>query len=49
MSEEVFPHEKLDVWRLAKELAGQVYRLTAKFPREERFGLVDQMRRAGCR
>lgn len=47
MSEEVFPHEKLDVWRLAKELAGQVYRLTAKFPKEERFGLVDQMRRAG--
>lgn len=42
----LFPHEKLDTWRLAKALAGQVYLLTANFPKEERFGLVDQMRRA---
>ena len=43
----LFPHEKLDTWRLAKALAGQIYLLTARFPKEERFGLVDQMRRAG--
>ena len=42
-----FPHEKLEVWQLAKALAGRVYLLTAGFPKEERFGLVDQMRRAG--
>jgi len=41
-----FPHEKLEVWRLAKALAGRVYLLTSSFPKDERFGLVDQMRRA---
>ena len=41
-----FPHEKLEVWRLAKALAGRVYSLTSSFPKDERFGLVDQMRRA---
>lgn len=42
-----FPHEKLEAWQLAKALAGRVYLLTSKFPLDERFGLVDQMRRAG--
>lgn len=42
-----FPHEKLEVWRLAKALAGRVYLITSRFPKDERFGLVDQMRRAG--
>lgn len=42
-----FPHEKLEVWQLAKALAGRVYLLTVSFPKDERFGLVDQMRRAG--
>jgi four helix bundle protein len=42
-----FPHEKLEVWRLAKAFAGRVYLLTSSFPQDERFGLVDQMRRAG--
>ena len=42
-----FPHERLEVWRLAKALARRVYLLTARFPKEEKFGLVDQMRRAG--
>lgn len=40
------PHEKLEVWRIAKSLATHVYQVTARFPKEERFGLVDQMRRA---
>jgi len=42
-----FPHEKLEVWRLAKAFAGRVYLLTSSFPKDERFGLADQMRRAG--
>lgn len=42
-----FPHDKLEVWQLAKSLAKRVNEITAGFPKEERFGLVDQMRRAG--
>lgn len=40
------PHKKLDVWKLSMELSRVVYRLTADFPGEEKFGLVSQMRRA---
>lgn len=40
-----FPHEKLEVWQLAKTLA-KVYGLTAHYPQEERFGLANQLRRA---
>jgi len=36
---------QLEVWRLAQELALDVYRQTAHFPREERYGLTDQVRR----
>jgi four helix bundle protein len=46
VSTTAFPHEKLETWQLAKALAKQVYTLTSAFPKEERFGLVDQMRRA---
>lgn len=40
------PHKKLDVWKLSMELSGTVYRLTATYPSDEKFGLVSQMRRA---
>lgn len=40
------PHKNLDVWTLSMELSRTVYRLTAAFPKDERFGLVSQMRRA---
>ena len=40
------PHKKLDTWKLAFELALRVYRSTERVPREERFGLTDQIRRA---
>jgi four helix bundle protein len=36
----------LIVWQKAVDLSSEVYRLTASFPRSERFGLSDQMRRA---
>lgn len=42
-----FSHEKLEAWQLAKSFAREVYEKTSTFPKEERFGLVDQMRRAG--
>jgi four helix bundle protein len=38
--------KKLIVWQKAHELVLLVYRLTKKFPKEERFNLIDQMRRA---
>ncbi len=40
------PHKKLDAWKLAMGLVEQVYGVTSRYPSEERFGLVDQMRRA---
>ncbi|MGD0224477.1 MAG: four helix bundle protein [Terriglobia bacterium] len=38
--------EQLDVWQAAHHLVLQIYRFTQKFPNEEKFGLVSQMRRA---
>lgn len=38
--------KELLVWQKGMELAERVYRLTEKFPADERFGLVSQMRRA---
>jgi four helix bundle protein len=37
---------ELDVWRVAMQLTREVYKLTAKFPREERYGLSAQLQRA---
>ncbi|MEA3397467.1 MAG: four helix bundle protein [Chloroflexota bacterium] len=38
--------QQLDVWRESHELVLMVYRVTKKFPGDERFGLISQMRRA---
>lgn len=40
------PHEKLEVWRRAIDLVIRIYKMTESFPREERFGLISQIRRA---
>lgn len=39
---------KLKVWEKAHELTLAVYRATAGFPRDELYGLTNQMRRAGA-
>lgn len=39
-------HEDLEVWKLARALAADTYRMTTQLPIEERFGLQSQMRRA---
>lgn len=41
-------HKKLDVWRDSIKLVLKIYRLTAKYPMEEKFGLVSQMREAAA-
>jgi hypothetical protein len=43
------PHEKLDVWKKSIEFVVLVYRATDDFPRDERFGLISQLRRAAVR
>ncbi|HEY0595727.1 four helix bundle protein [Sphingopyxis sp.] len=40
------PHERLEVWRDAMSLVESIYRVTSRFPAEERFGLTLQMRRS---
>lgn len=39
-------HEHLEAFRMADHLVVTVYRATARFPRDERFGLTSQLRRA---
>lgn len=39
-------YRDLEVWQKSRKLATHVYRKTAKFPRGEWYGLVQQMRRA---
>lgn len=38
--------EDLEVWKKAHKLVLGIYKLTRDFPKEEKFGLVSQMRRA---
>ena len=41
-----YSFEKLSSWQQARKLAVWIYKVTTKFPSEERFGLISQMRRA---
>ena len=40
------PHERLEVWEHAVDFVVRIYRITENFPREEKFGLTSQIRRA---
>ncbi|MBL8977014.1 MAG: four helix bundle protein [Gemmatimonadetes bacterium] len=40
------PYERLEAWKACHELAVLLYRATGSWPREERYGLVSQARRA---
>ena len=40
------PHKKLQVWIEVMALVKVVYDMTKEFPKEERFGLISQLRRA---
>lgn len=38
--------DDLDVWKKAHQFVLEIYRVTRKYPDEERFGLVSQIRRS---
>ena len=40
------PHENLDLWKKAIEFVVAVYKVTEGFPKDEKFGLTSQLRRA---
>ena len=40
------PHENLEVWKKSVDFVVAVYKSTDPFPREEKFGLTSQLRRA---
>lgn len=39
-------YEDLEIYKISVEVAIEVYRLTKKFPKEEIYGIVDQLKRA---
>jgi len=39
-------HKDLDVWKLSMDLVTDIYKLTYGFPKEELYGLSNQIRRA---
>lgn len=41
-----FRFEKLEIWQDARQLVNEIYNLTKSFPSSERFGLINQLRRA---
>lgn len=40
--------EELKCWQMAREYRKAIYKITKSFPKEERFGLTNQLRRAAC-
>jgi four helix bundle protein len=42
----IYSFEKLEVWMLSKKFVLRIYKLTGGFPDCERYGLVNQLRRA---
>jgi four helix bundle protein len=40
------PHRRLDAWNSSVDLVMAIYQITERFPQEERFALISQLRRA---
>ena len=43
---EISSYRDLDVWKQSRQLVKSVYQLSKSFPKEEQFGLTNQLRRA---
>lgn len=41
-----FKYEKLQIWQKAMDFGEEIFRLSAKFPKEEQYNLTSQARRA---
>ncbi|RPJ20784.1 MAG: four helix bundle protein [Chloroflexi bacterium] len=41
-----FRFEGLEIWQRAREFSARIHEVTARFPRQEIYGLTDQMNRA---
>jgi four helix bundle protein len=41
-----YSFENLEVWKLSKELAKDIYQITSEFPNDEKYGMISQLRRA---
>jgi four helix bundle protein len=46
VGKKMITHKDLDIWKLGIELVEEVYKTTVEFPKEEIYGLTNQMRRA---
>ena len=42
----LFSFEKLNVWNESVELVVKIYQITKHFPEDQKFGLINQLRRA---
>ncbi|MBN2594006.1 MAG: four helix bundle protein [Sedimentisphaerales bacterium] len=47
MAEKIRTYRDLEIWKTSIQLVKDVYKLTEQFPKQEIYGLVSQMRRAG--
>lgn len=46
MEGHTYNFEKLEIWNLAIDLTIEIYDCTSKFPETEKYGIVNQLRRA---
>ena len=44
--ERMYRFQKLTVWQKSIVFCGEIYRVTARFPKEEQYGITAQLRRA---
>ncbi|MHC4560861.1 MAG: four helix bundle protein, partial [Planctomycetota bacterium] len=47
MAGKIRTYRDLDIWKAGIQLVKDVYKLMEQFPKQEIYGLVSQMRRAG--
>ena len=46
MDEKLKTHKDLDAWKRSLDLVEMVYKVSKEFPKEELYGLINQLRRA---